>query len=212
MNDTLTILEKLNQFYSSSFSHLVTITTGLLAFVGVVVPILITFYQNRQFKQEQSHIFKALEENKLELVKHIENEVSRIFELEKKKIGKEIAMLRDELIKESQQSKGGAFFIQANSLFERSKFSRSIESYINAIQCFINADDELNLQRASNMLLERCLPKTWKGDFECGSNYEDKIKDVTVRLGKINVNGRYTDLINKFSNSLDSALKRTEAP
>lgn len=81
MDETLIVLEKLNQFYSSSFSQLVNMTIGLLAFVGVIIPVLIGLYQNKQFKQEQSHILKALEESKLELIRHIESEVEQRFEL-----------------------------------------------------------------------------------------------------------------------------------
>lgn len=210
MDETLIVLEKLNQFYSSSFSQLVTITTGLLAFVGVVVPILITFYQNRQFRQEQNYILKALEESKIELIKHVESEVTQKFELEKKRRDEEITMLRGEFEKASQISRGGVCFVQANNLLKQSSFTGAMNSYIDAIQCFIKAEDELNFQRASKMLIDSCLPKILKDDFECREKYDEKIRNIAVQLEKINSNGRYTDLSNRLLNALEKALIRTE--
>lgn len=212
MDETLIVLEKLNQFYSSSFSQLVNMTIGLLAFVGVIIPVLIGLYQNKQFKQEQSHILKALEESKLELIRHIESEVEQRFELERNKRDEEITILKNELMKESQTSKGGVFFVQANNLLKQSCFNSAMESYVDAIHCFIRSENELNAQRALGLLIDNCLPNLLKSDFEHRCNYESKIKDIITQLETMSCNGRYTDLANELFDALEQALKRTEVP
>lgn len=209
MDSTLVILEKVNQFYSSSFGQLVSITIGLLAFVGVIVPMLITFYQNRQFKQEQDYILRKLEESTSELFKHIETEVSRKFESEKEKRVKEMAELREELLKEASKSKGGAFFIQANLQLDSADITNAIESYIYAIQNFMRAEDELNLQRALKRLTYDCLPKAWNTIFQRWGDYEKDIKSIADELGKRNNNGRYTDVKMALVDALNQALQRT---
>lgn len=60
MEDSLKILEAVNSFYSQSFGQLMNITVAVLAFSGIVLPILITLYQKRLFKLEHLAI-----ENKL---------------------------------------------------------------------------------------------------------------------------------------------------
>ncbi len=39
--DTLQVLEKVNSFYTNSFSQLITITIAILAFSGIILPIVI---------------------------------------------------------------------------------------------------------------------------------------------------------------------------
>ena len=45
VQDSLKILESVNAFYSQSFGQLINITVAVLAFAGIVLPILITLYQ-----------------------------------------------------------------------------------------------------------------------------------------------------------------------
>lgn len=69
MDSTLVIVEKINSFYSSAFSQLITITVAMLAFVGIIVPILYYLYQQRLFKIEVSSI-EAKMEDKLDEIKN----------------------------------------------------------------------------------------------------------------------------------------------
>src|SRR2546429_5366367 len=64
MSDTLTILEKINTFYSAAWTQLVVYTTILLAIVGGLIPLLINYYQNRKFKIEQETL-KREQQNSL---------------------------------------------------------------------------------------------------------------------------------------------------
>ncbi|MDN6869089.1 hypothetical protein QO202_13795 [Aeromonas caviae] len=208
MDETIIILEKVNQFYSSSFNTLVSFTIGLLAFVGVIIPALITFYQNKQFKQEQNHILGKLDESKLEFVSYIDLQIVEKFKSEQEKRNKEIEDLRAELIKESLQAKGGCFFIQANVRLGNNETMNAMESYIDAIDCFIRAEDEMNLQRALNTLTSECFPKASKEMFIRWHDLEGKVRKIVERLDDINKNGRYADLKIKLIDSLNQALIR----
>ncbi|MDE8809580.1 hypothetical protein P0C28_09920 [Aeromonas hydrophila] len=208
MDETLLILEKVNLFYSSSFNQLVSFTIGLLAFVGVIIPTLITFYQNKQFKQEQNHILDKLDESKLEFAAYIDLKIVEKLTSEQEERNKEIEVLRAELIKESLQAKGGCFFIQANVRLGNNETVNAIESYIDAIDCFIRAEDEMNLQRVLNTLTHECLPKASKDIFIRWHDLEGKIRTIVGRLDEINKNGRYVDLKLKLINSLNQALIR----
>jgi low affinity Fe/Cu permease len=66
MSDTLTILEKLNGFYSGAMLQLVAYTAALLALVGIIVPVaisvIVSLAQRRQFKNEEAALNAKLSE------------------------------------------------------------------------------------------------------------------------------------------------------
>lgn len=61
MPDALQILEQVNSFYSDAFTQLIAFTVGLLALVGVLMPMGIAAYQNRQLKHDQKTLNEKIE-------------------------------------------------------------------------------------------------------------------------------------------------------
>ena len=55
-SDLNSIVDRVDAFYSSAFSNLLTLNLALLAFVGVVVPVLVQFYQSRVFARDKKAI------------------------------------------------------------------------------------------------------------------------------------------------------------
>ena len=60
MDSTLEILEKVNAFYIGAFDQLIILTVSVLAFCGVLVPILISTYQNKQLKLQQEALERLI--------------------------------------------------------------------------------------------------------------------------------------------------------
>ena len=205
MKETLEILEKVNAFYSASFDQLLIIVFGVIGFVGVILPLFITYYQSRQINieknalenymknlmsielgKEKEILNTALEENKLELSKALEKN-------------------KEELKEQIQSARGGAFLIQANAEYDKGNFNSSIKSCIFAISSFIKANDENNLQRTLENLVEKNLPFSDKNIINEIPGIEEKCNLICEKLSSLNENGRYTGEIER----LKSAIKRT---
>ena len=62
------IVDKVNSFYSGAFTQLITLTVAVLAFAGIILPILIQIIQSRTFRSEQESL-KAHIDEQLKAVK-----------------------------------------------------------------------------------------------------------------------------------------------
>ncbi len=84
-----TIIDNLNSLYSSAFGHLVDYTVGLLAFLGVIVPVVFYWFQNKQLKLDKEMLAKKIsleiDEAKTTIIKDIQSKlIVELEEFEKK--------------------------------------------------------------------------------------------------------------------------------
>ena len=206
MNETLQILEKINNFYSSAYSQLIIFTTGLLAFVGGLIPFAISFYQNKQFKREQSLL---KEEMKMELdilYEDLQKRVSELVEKTNENLAKKVAEQEKELLKKIAKTEGGTFHIQGTSLAKDKDYTNASMSYCTAIIEYIKGEDELNLQRVISSILDQCFPFMNKTHFTADliETMESAINDLV----SFNVNDRYTDKLSLFKKAKEDATSR----
>lgn len=199
MQDSLKILEAVNNFYSQSFSQLVNITIAFLAFVGIVLPIIITLYQKRLFNLEHQVIEKTLDEKleaKLSLI------VSKVqFEYEKKeeKLEEKIAELEQDLNKEFILVKGGVMHVQAISYLQQGLILRALNCFVVATSHYIKADNNLNLRRTLNTINEKCFPKITSKQFLHNVELVNDIEKVMKELKIHDKNFIFSDLIKTFN-------------
>ncbi len=76
MNETLTILGKVNSFYSGAWSQLIIYTSALFALIGIIIPILVQFYQKRVLKLEKESLEQIIKEETNDIKKNINTLVS----------------------------------------------------------------------------------------------------------------------------------------
>lgn len=211
MNETLEILEKVDAFYSSSFEALVTLTFSILAFAGILIPILIAYIQNRQLKIENTLLSKKLEE---EVSKHnAKNEalIKKSIQEEKAQIEKEIESIKVELNKRIAGSEAGLFHIQANHELD-SYPENAILSFCSSATRYMDSEDELNLQRVLNCIIKDCLPKINTDHLEDSQDILTDLDNLLEKLSKNNPNGRYSDIISDIKRELIQSKKRTPKP
>lgn len=189
---SIELLEKVNGFYATSFSQLMTITLGLVAFVGVLIPILFTFYHNRKVKLEsellQKHIEQKVLDAQAELMKHITQEVCSKFDSANSENDKRLHVLS-----------AGLFHLQANFQIKNKSFKNATDSSFSAIFSCIEAHDELNLKRGLEVLMKRCLPFLTPEHAVNLKELDFNLSELIAALKGINENGRYTDTIFELS-------------
>ncbi|WP_462172221.1 hypothetical protein [Pseudoalteromonas xiamenensis] len=197
----LEILEKVNSFYSASFSQLLTITLGLVAFIGVFVPVLTTYYQNRNIKIEKENleefINNKLESIKLEVTKEIRdellNDLSEFEDKQKSQIEKVIA---------------GVFYVQANAQLNKGFYKNAADSLFSAIVSSIKGKDELNLLRAFKLLIDRAIPNITQKEEPDFVALEERIESIEKELAPLNANGRYSDTIRDLIKAKNVLIKK----
>ena len=220
MSDALQILEKVNAFYSDAFNQLLYTMSGTIAFVGLLVPLVFTFYQNRKLKVEKESLEQYVEGIKCELKFSIEEIIKSEIENEKEILGVELKQNKKELNESIEKNKkeidmqisaakGASFFLQGSNLFDKNYYNNASESYIRAISHFIDAKNENNLQRALNILTNKILPEMDKSDLNDFPKIQSEIEDIVKGLKKLNENGRYTDDINNLEKAINQMLERT---
>ena len=156
---------------------------------------------------------------KSDLMFSIKEELATELDKEKELLNKALEANKEELnlaLEKNEKSlnaqikitKGGAFLIQANNQLDKNNIDDAIDSSVNAIECFITAKDETNLQRVLNNTITILLPKASKNLANVFPDVEDRINKICERLKALNDNGRYIDNINDIKRGLKNALER----
>jgi hypothetical protein len=195
------ILDKVDSFYSSAFSQLLIITFGIVAFVGVFVPVLVTYYQSRNIKIEKQNLEDHIN-NKIASIKaEITSEL--ITELHKK-----LREFKKEQTEKTEFVVGGVLYVQAGLHINELRYNYATNSIISAIESCITAGDELNLSRAFNVLIDQCLPNIRIEEEPDLENLAKRIEIVNTSISKLNSSGRYTDLLNRLTKAHKKAVAR----
>jgi hypothetical protein len=214
--DTLQIIDKINGFYSTSFSQLITITIAILGFSGIVLPIIIQFMQNRTFRIEQKFLQVQIDQEIKLATAELKTEISNLFTKEKETIQAqlkaELSLLKTSMENKFNVAQAGTFFIQAVNKNEKKQFAVAARDYAFAAEMFLKGLDDLNGQRAIKGLIEVALPKIDSSSFDSEPQLGSSIEDLLKLLGERNDNNRFQDTITSIKTGVSQAKKRNPTP
>src|SRR5690349_15102054 len=112
-------IDKAHAFYTEAFSDLLLITFGIVAFIGVVLPVAISLIQSRQLKAENKNLRQDLEEHASKLAQAKFDEVQKRVEENEKKIeahvDAKLGELKARIGRLTDESTGSIFHLQGNS-------------------------------------------------------------------------------------------------
>ncbi|WP_173968483.1 hypothetical protein, partial [Flavobacterium collinsii] len=146
VNDTLEILAKVNEFYNSAWDKLLIFGTVSFAIIGIVLPVIIQWYQNRIIKINEKE-FEAKINLKIEdLKKEMKTEIETEFSEKRKNL---------EVILEKQENLFSARIahMQAINYLDNNNTYDALKEYIISIEFYINTDDYKNLIRSLKTIL-----------------------------------------------------------
>jgi F0F1-type ATP synthase membrane subunit b/b' len=227
--EALEIVEKVDAFYKTSWEHLL-LFGGIAAFVlGVVLPLLHTFYQRRLFKVERTAVDQLIKERIEEVKSSLFEEYQRDLQSARAEITaslaaattkvdeavsalrkeqwKEFAKLRTELNQEARRLRGSINHVQGNDQLDRKAFIAAIDSFADAAVHFAECKDELNLGRVLAILEDDCLPHVEKklyDEFELAG----AIARVATAVEALDQNGRYHDTLRDLREAAKAASVR----
>jgi hypothetical protein len=212
MSESLLILEKLNSLYAGAISQLITYTVGVLAFVGLLIPVFIAALQRRQLKQDHESMLARLSTEvaaaKAELVKSLSEESIQTEERLREALESTKAELKAEMNRANAGHKAHAFHIQAQNL--QAGATSRIEDCLLATSNYVIAGDEFNLRTILNVC--NGLWKTAKlEDLEHIPNFDEAFNEGLAALRTLNKTGRYSADIQALTSGFNS-LKKAAQP
>jgi len=208
MIDTLRILESVEQFYSRSFDKLIIITIAIITCVGVIVPILVTLYQQRLFRIESERIAKYIENNLEKQINTAVEEIRDEYNQKDAEYRKLISISEKSFEKKIAHSEGGNYQIQGLMILEAGDPLTAFDCFIKAAINQINSEDELNLRRVLTMICDECLPKLSKNDLEKHDFIIENYKKLLSTLELANINNRYHDDLALLKSSFKETSNR----
>lgn len=213
--DSLEILNAVNAFYDQSFTRLLTATFGLIAFIGVLVPLLVGWVQLRTLRAEKGALLAEL---KLEIAKErealrseIEGQVEERVETLRTEYEARFEEISKKLKRSSEMVHARTHHLQGLSFINRGKFHLAIEDFCHAAPLYIKAGDEANAQRCLRSLVEKALPRTTANQY-LQFKIDDKCKALVADLEEHDENGRYQNDIQRIEREMDKAKKRDPLP
>ena len=190
---SLEVLEKLHGFYSSAWTNLIAYTTGLVAFIAIIIPIFFQIYQNRKLKLDERELEKKL-------TNKIDNKFEEIEEVITMQVKLEIEKKHKNLQKEIYQTVAMSKYSHANIRYkEEENKSHALDSYIEAAKYYLNGDNEQGLRRALKRIKEDCLPKIDQQALITYPSLLSSLEELLELLKLNNTNGRYSDYIDSIS-------------
>lgn len=211
MEDSLKILEAVNSFYSQSFGQLMNITVAVLAFSGIVLPILITLYQKRLFKLEHLAIENKLLYEMEEKIKKATDVIKSEYEKKEMDFDNKISKMKMLFENELESIKGGVLHVQGNNELKQSDELTAFESFVSASFCYVKSEDNLNLRRVLDLINNSCLRKFNVDSFEEHGDTFKSFDELLEAVRDYDKKGVFSDLIRETNQAYSLAKKRQPA-
>jgi len=196
MDSTLIILEKVDGFYNHAFSNLVMIVLGAIAILGIGMPLLINWLQNRRFDSDRKllkqEIESALYNVTNEIISETEQNVStRLTEVE--------ARLTTDINRKLDIAQGMIFHLQSNTMRKHvfSWESRAV-SLLNACNCYLRGKHLYGFNQLFEILIE--VGKEWAPNYPIttDSKLPDLMEAVIAQMKELDDQGQYMHQIIKL--------------
>jgi hypothetical protein len=209
--DPVELLSTVNAFYDQAFNKLMTVTFGVLTFIGLFVPLGIGYVQVRSLRNEKESMLRDLRaeiEKEREALRHsieigIKDEMARV----RADLEARVDHVSHELRKSSAAARAATLHLQGQGFIRQDECSRAIDDLTKAACLYIDAGDETNAQRCIKSVIEKCLPKTNADDYK-----KFKLKKccdlLTKKLLACNENGRYTNSMQALERAMEAASGR----
>lgn len=171
----LEVLEKLDAFYTNAWEKLIIYNTVFLALIGIIIPLIIQWWQTRNLKIREEVLKLELNDLFADKSKELEDKILGVidekFKTEIEKIEKKVERIKSEL-------RGTQFHLQANIL---DSDKEKMVSLVFAAEHYIDGEDFANLMTILSMLKES-ITKITKEDI---SNMLAEKADLDALIKKL---------------------------
>lgn len=205
------LLSAVNQFYDQAFNRLLVITFGIIAFIGVLVPLVVGWVQLRSLRNEKGAILgelkKEIDSERALIKESIETSVREEMRGLQLTLEARIELLSNDLQKTSAIAEARSFHLQGMSALASKSHIDAIEDFVRAAVEYIKGENEANAQRCMNLIVDNCLPAA-DGVQYSEKNIAMHCETLLKKLDEENTNGRYANYIQKIEYQMRRAAAR----
>lgn len=210
-NTVTTITNNINSLYSNAISQLTAYTFGIVALVGVLVPVIVTIIQSRSLKAEKENLEKYISDEVTKIKAAVREELLDELKLKIESESKLLSASIEDKFKlfnnKLECAKAASFHIQGNTNLSKNLHPQAANDFCAATDGFLKGEDELNGKRTLNSLIIYCLPKINKEEYE-DYDLDKSINELEALLKKVNQNSRHSDAIRDLNSERKAAKKR----
>jgi hypothetical protein len=219
-SDMLTVLQNVEQFYETSWNHLVICGSVAVGMVGVVIPILFQWFQTRTLQNERAGLRasvydrvsrevrdlmlkeKALLDEKIAAsIKSLEERLAQ----DRAKLEEGVRNLEAELRREIARVQGGALHVQANALISDKNYAMAFTSAIEGLGKYMDAEDHYNLRNLLKTLTNACLPNITKAKLDEMEDHKKEFHEVVARIKEWDAKLDFKDALNEAKRAFKAA-------
>lgn len=187
-NDAFELVNKVDAFYNSAWDKLIVFGSIAFAIIGIVVPLVIQWYQKKTLKISEELLKKEIEAQTLKIKTELLEDINKTLE-------ERILIFETKIEELNASSTAKAFHIQGNVQLSEKRFEGALTDFITAADNYIICKDYFNLQRVLNSILNRCLTQLSFEELE-----DMKVKDdidldtLLAQLSGIEDNGMFSQV------------------
>lgn len=214
-NTVTTIINNLNSLYSGAMSQVITYTAIIIGVVGIIIPALSILFQWRSLRAEKKSLEKDIQEGidnakasiRADLIAEMKEQIS----IEEKKLTSRMESKFEKLEQGIECSTASIFFLQGKLQLDANLHAEALKDYCVAARHFLTGGDYVNGQRALNMVINDCLPKINKVEYD--EDAEEAINTLSKFLegDQINTNRQFHDRIDVLKKESKKAKLREPA-
>lgn len=208
-NTTTTIISNINSMYN----NVIAITFGLLGFVGVALPLFLSFHQKRQLKADHAALTETISNEidtaKAKLMEKIREDLAEEISAVDQKVTGIKSEMSQAISKNEALIDAKIHHLQAVSSVTDKNYIGAYNDCVSSMTNYARAQAETNLPTVMDALLTKIiLPKLKKKDFETNIDMKINLEKAIVVIEGINNNGRYDTLIRPLKIALNEAINR----
>lgn len=189
---TIEIINQVNEFYNSAWDKLIIVGTIAFAIVGLLVPLLIQWYQKKSMTLNEEKLKNHLNDEVEKIKNALKNDMKEIFD-------NEIIKFETKIEKIKNSSEAGIYHIQGNGELDKKNYLEALHSFIIASSFYIDAGDYLNLQIILEAIETDCLDKVEKKEYDdLTLTSNNTFEMLFVKIKANDKNGAFTHVINKI--------------
>lgn len=207
------LLTTVNDFYDKAFSRLLITTFGIIAFIGVIIPIAVGWLQLRSLRSEKNSLLNELitelSSERQASERKMKEEVEAQIKLVKKDYEKQFIEMAASIKKSSASATARAHHLQGIATLEANLMDLGITDFSQAARQFFVAGEEDNARRAIAVICQQCLPKINAEQYN-DHEIEKACDDLISEVQKHNDNSRYHDDIVLMKKEMRGASSRAK--
>lgn len=151
-SEAVELISNVDSFYNSAWNKLIIVGSLAFGVIGIIVPLVIQWYQKKTLKISEELLKKNIENQTLKLKSELMTEITQTLETKLKNF-------EEKIDKESASHNAKTFHLQGNSLHNKGLISEALGDFIIAARDYSYVEDYSNLRSILNFILNECLPK-----------------------------------------------------